>query len=260
MHSHPALLAACALMLAAPFIGSFLGTLIQRLPEGRAVLFDRSRCDACGHVLGARDLIPVVSWLLLEGRCRHCGAKLTVFYPLIELAALAIAIWAFFTVPAPVVWPTAVLGWALLVLAVIDGRHFILPDALTLPLIPLGLAVAWWLDPTELLHHAVGAAAGFLGFAGLARAYKELRGREGLGLGDAKLLAAAGAWVSWSGLGSVLLWAAPVALMVFPAFGTRQETPSKKLSGRSALPFGPFLALGLWLTWLYGPVHLGWSG
>ncbi|MEQ9608585.1 MAG: A24 family peptidase, partial [Kiloniellaceae bacterium] len=237
-----------------------LGTLILRLPERRPVFLDRSRCEACGHTLGAADLVPLFSWLVLKGRCRHCGARLGTFYLLIELAALGVAVWALLAVPAPLVWPTAALGWVLLALAVIDAKHFILPDVLTLPLIPAGLAVAWWLDPDQILHHAIGAAAGFLGFAGLAWAYEKLRGREGLGLGDAKLLAAAGAWVSWTGLGSVLLWAAPIALVVSLAAGVIHGTLSDKLAGRSALPFGPFLALGFWLTWLYGPIRLGWPG
>ena len=252
-------------LLLAPFVGSFLGTLIVRLPEGRPVVIDRSRCDACGQALGLRDLIPIASWLFLKARCRHCGATLSPFYPLIELAAVAVAAWSLLAVPSPLIWPTAALGWVLLALSVIDTRHFILPDVLTLPLIPAGLALAWWLDPAggfggTLLHHALGAAAGFLGFAGLALTYRRLRGREGLGLGDAKLLAAAGAWLSWTGLGSVLLWAAPLALVVALAAGVIQGTLSDKLAGRSALPFGPFLALGFWLTWLYGPIRLGWPG
>lgn len=252
-------------LLASPFIGSFLGTLITRLPNDKPVVFGRSRCTTCGHLLGVIDLVPLLSWVGLRGRCRYCGAGLSVYYPVIELAAVAVAAWALFTVPTYLIWPTAGFGWVLLALAVIDARHFILPDVLTLPLIPAGLAVAWWLDPGggfdgSLLHHTLGAALGFLGFAVLAWGYRRLRGREGLGLGDAKLLAAAGAWVSWSGLGSVLLWAAPLALVVALAAGVIQGTLSEKLAGRSALPFGPFLALGIWLTWLYGPIQLGWPG
>ena len=89
-------------------------------------------------MLGARDLVPLFSWLLLKGRCRHCGAKLGAFYPLTELAALGIALWALLILPSHLVWPTAALGWALLALAVIDAHHLILPDVLTLPLIPAG--------------------------------------------------------------------------------------------------------------------------
>ena len=249
-----------AILIVAPFIGSFLGTLILRLPEGQPVFLDRSRCQSCNGTLRIRDLVPIISWLLLKGRCRHCGAALSVFYPLIELAALGVAIWALIAVPASLIWPTAALGWALLALAVIDARHFILPDVLTLPLIPAGLALAWWIDPDQVFHHTLGATAGFLGFAGLAWAYEQLRGRQGLGLGDAKLLAAAGAWVSWTGLGSVLLWSAPIALVVSLAAGAIQGTLSDKLTGRSTLPFGPYLALGLWLTWLYGPIRFAWTG
>ena len=113
------MLSVFTLLLAAPFIGSFLGTLISRLPEGRPVVFDRSRCEACGHVLGAGDMVPLFSWLLLKGRCRHCGAKLGIFYPLIELAALGVALWALLTMPPHLAWPTAALGWVLLALALI---------------------------------------------------------------------------------------------------------------------------------------------
>jgi leader peptidase (prepilin peptidase)/N-methyltransferase len=251
---------AIVLLISSSFVGSFVGTLIVRLPEGRPVSLGRSHCESCRHVLGPIDLVPLFSWLLLNGRCRHCGARLGIFYPLIELAALGVAVWAILIVPTTLAWPTAALGWVLLALSVIDYRHLYLPDVLTLPLIPAGLAIAWWLEPDQVLQHAVGAVAGFLGFAGLAWAYEKLRGREGLGLGDAKLLAAAGAWVSWPGLGSVLLWAAPLALVVSLAAGVIQGTLSDKLAGRSALPFGPFLALGFWLTWLYGPIRLGWPG
>ena len=255
------------LLIFAPFIGSFLGTLILRLPTGRSIVYDRSRCEACETTLTWRDLIPLLSWLISRGRCRHCGAHLSAFYPLIELAALAVALWSVLALPGNLVWTGAGLGWLLLALAVIDARHFLLPDVLTLPLIPAGLAVTWLLSPAQLPAHLLGAALGFTVFAAIAWAYRRLRGREGLGLGDAKLLAAAGAWVGWTGLPGVVVLAAVGALLTLLCarlFAQRRRFATgaadlafPKLSATTAVPFGPFLALGFWLTWLYGPLQFG---
>ena len=115
-------------LIFAPFIGSFLGTLILRLPAGRPVVFDRSRCEACETMLTWRDLVPLFSWLMSRGRCRHCGARVSAFYPLIELAALAVALWAVLALPGTLAWAGAGLGRLLLALAVIDARHVLLPD------------------------------------------------------------------------------------------------------------------------------------
>lgn len=240
------------MLVLAPFIGSFLGVLILRLPERKPVVLGRSRCPHCRRTLAARDLIPIFSWLVMKRRCRHCGSALGWFYPNIEVAALLVAVWAVAVVPGPARWATCALGWTLLALAVIDARRMILPDALTLPLIALGLAVAAWLDPSRLMGHAIGATAGFLVFWLIATLYRLLRRREGLGLGDAKLLAAAGAWVSWEGLPGVVLAASLSALVFFlvAAFLGPAPDPSRRL------PFGPFLCLGIWLIWLYGPLIL----
>ncbi|MCB2101838.1 MAG: prepilin peptidase, partial [Rhodobacterales bacterium] len=237
------------LILAAPFVGSFLGVLVLRLPEGRPVLLGRSACPHCGTVLGPRDLVPLVSWLLLRRRCRACGTAIPPFYPLIELAALGVALWAVATAPnAATATAGCLLGWALLALAEIDRRHMLLPDALTLPLLALGLAATGLLAPDQMINHLIGAAAGFAVLAGLALLYRRLRGRDGLGLGDAKLLAAAGAWVGWEGLPGVVLIGAATGLAWVLVAGRLSGRP---LDPARPLPFGPFLALGLWLVWLY---------
>jgi leader peptidase (prepilin peptidase)/N-methyltransferase len=240
-------------IVAAPFVGSFLSVLILRLPAGEPVLVGRSHCRACGHALGPLDLVPLASWLTRRGRCRHCGGALSVLYPAIELAALAIALWAATAISGWLLWASCLLGWSLLALAIIDVRALLLPDALTLPLIPAGLAVATAIDHASLLDHAVGAAAGYGGFVLIELAYARLRRRAGLGRGDAKLLGAAGAWVSWSGLPYVVLLAALAALAAHAV---------ARLAGRSTMPtspvafnpiaFGTWLALGTWLVWLYG--------
>lgn len=251
--SNPALQAAP--LLAAPFVGSFVATLAWRLPRGASAMRGRSACPACGTVLRGVDLVPVFGWLWRCGHCRTCNAPIAVHYPLTELAALGLAAWAAWVLPAGwAQWAVCGLGWALLALALIDARHFLLPDALTLPLVPAGLAVALaggasW--PVPARDALIGAGAGYLALLGVAWLYRRLRGREGLGRGDAKLLAGAGAWTGWTGLPSVVLIAALAALgWVAAAWLIRGRRP--RLGRRVA--FGVFLALGTWLVVLYGPL------
>jgi leader peptidase (prepilin peptidase) / N-methyltransferase len=240
------------LLLIAPFVGSFLGVVVERLPAGRPIALARSSCDHCGATLGARDLVPLLSWLARRGRCGCGKVRLGAFYPGIELAALAVAVSATLVVPGWLLWASLALGWTLLVLAAIDLRHYLLPDALTLPLIAAGLAVAWLIEPARLGDHALGAAAGFIGFAVIAWSYRRLREREGLGRGDAKLLAAGGAWLGWQALPSVVALAAAVALAVALAGALL----GAKLGATTRIAFGPYLALAIWLVWLYGPLVL----
>ena len=224
--------------------------LATRLPAGRRIAWDRSICDHCGHKLGAADLVPIASWLAARGRCRYCGAAVTPLYLALELGALGIAIWAATVSEGWVLWASCALGWCLLALAAIDLRDGLLPNALTLPLVPFGLAVAYFEDPASLWPHTIGALAGFVVFAATRALYRRLRGREGLGFGDVKLLTAAGAFISWEGLPSVVLIAAIaglVAILVSSLLG-------RKVALDQRVPFGPALCLGLWLVWLYGPL------
>lgn len=237
------------LALVALAIGSFAGTLVLRLPAGEGI-DGRSHCRTCGTALGPRDLVPVASWLAQRGRCRACGAPLSWFYPAVELAALALALWAWSVADGWLLWASCAFAWTLLALALIDFEHEILPDALTLPLMALGLGVAWFSAPPMILDNVAGAAAGFVLFAAVAAAYRRIRGREGLGRGDAKLLAALGAWVGLSGLPSVVLIGSVAALV--GALAARAFGRSRALQDR--VPFGPALALAGWLVWLYGPL------
>ncbi len=245
-------LADCVLIATAPLFGSFVGVVIDRLPAGRGLVWPRSHCGACGTVLGARDLVPLASWFAGRGRCRHCGAWLGWFYPGVELAALVIAGLALAVDRGLDAWVDAALGWWLLALSWIDWRHGVLPDVLTWPLAVLGLAAAWGLAPEEVGDRLAGAACGYLGLWLVARLYRRLRGRDGLGLGDAKLLAAAGAWVGASGLPTVLAGAALAALAAAGAM----QLAGHRLNRYAALPFGPFLAVAAWAVWLWGPLVL----
>src|SRR5687767_7592439 len=141
-------------------VGSFLGVLIKRLPTGRPIVLGRSECELCHRPLTWRDLIPLISWLSARGRCRHCGQRVEPFYPMVELAALTVAIWAHVVLPGWIAWAGAGFGWALLTLAWIDAEHGFLPDALTLPLAIAGLGVAWFAKPSALPDHVIGAVAG----------------------------------------------------------------------------------------------------
>lgn len=146
---------------------------------------------------------------------------------------------------------SCLFGWWLLSLAILDIRHFILPDALTLPLVPAGFVATWLTSPTLLPDAVLGAAAGFISFWFVREGYYRLRHREGLGFGDVKLMAGLGAWLGWQSLASVVQIAALAGLAVMlPVALRRDQTTGLRL------PFGAYLALGAWLVWLYGPVTL----
>ncbi|KEQ55365.1 Type 4 prepilin-like proteins leader peptide-processing enzyme [Sphingobium chlorophenolicum] len=190
IHAFPALLGGIAGAIA----GSFLATLILRWPQGRGVARGRSACDGCGRVLGALDLIPMLSAMAQSGRCRTCGAAIDPLHGRIEAGCAIIGALALGFAPdlGGVGW--ALLGWLLLTLAVLDKRHFWLPDALTLPLAFLGLTIGLWTTNANMTDRIIGAVIGYLALLAVALAYRRFRGREGLGLGDAKLLGALGAW------------------------------------------------------------------
>jgi len=235
-------------LLVAPFIGSLLGALIHRLPRRLPMLLARSGCDACGTRLGPLDLVPLFSYALQRGRCRYCHHAIGWFHPVVELAALGVAAWAVLACETPQhVWITCLLGWTLLALGWIDVEWFLLPDVLTLPLLLAGLGVAVLSVPDDVFWHALGAVCGYLGLRGMALVYRALRGREGLGRGDAKLLAAAGAWLGLAALPSVVLLAALAGLAV----AASAAAAGRAIQATTALPFGAFLAASIWLAWLY---------
>lgn len=240
------------LLLIAPVVGSFLGTVVQRLPEGRPIVFARSRCEECGAGLTPRDLVPLLSWLLSRGRCRHCGHLVGWFYPGVEIAALAVALIALAVDGMPRAGLDCIFGWWLLTLGWIDLRRWVLPDVLTLPLLLAGLGEAALIEPAGLLDRALAAAAGYLSLRAVALAYRLLRGREGLGGGDAKLLGAAGAWIGAMALPQAVLGAALTAL----AAAAVLQLNGVRMHARSAMTFGPFIALASWALWLWGPLPL----
>lgn len=236
-------------LLAAPFVGSFLGVLIRRLPAGQPVALSRSACEHCGSTLAAHDLVPLLSFAALRGQCRRCDSAIAPFHWQVEAVATLVPLSAGLAgLNGPFLWAACFVGWALLALAWIDAQTMLLPDSLTLPLIPAGLLATAWLDPDRLADHAFAAAFGFAALRGLGLLYRWRRGRDGLGEGDAKLLAAIGAWVGIAGLPGVLLGAALAGLL----WAAAQRLSGKVMTATTALPFGPFLALAGWAVLLLG--------
>jgi leader peptidase (prepilin peptidase)/N-methyltransferase len=164
-------------------------------------------------------------------------------------ASLVLAIWAALVVPPNYLLPaTLLLGWLLLILATVDFLVLRLPDLLTLPLTAIGLLLSLWLPDRNPIAHLIGAAAGFFVLYAIALAYRGIRGREGLGLGDAKLAAAAGAWLGWQALPSVVLIACAAA---FIWIGMMVWFRGREVLRRE-LAFGVPLCFAFWLVWLYG--------
>lgn len=241
------------LILPAPAMGSFITVAASRFPEMQGVAFGRSRCPSCRNPIAARDLVPLVSWALLRARCRCCRARISALYPAVELAALAVPLSAAPLMSGWLLLASCLLGWGLLALAAIDARTLCLPDFLTVPLAGMGLAITALAWPDALPAHLAGALLGFAALASLRALHARWRGQEGLGLGDAKLAAAAGAWLSWEALPGVVLVAAGLALVLV---GLRSLLSGAPPAALQRLAFGPYLCLAIWLSWLYGPLEI----
>ena len=269
--------------LLALLVGSFLNVVIHRLPlmlerqwkrqaedvlgapagapsgtspETYNLVVPRSRCPACRAAIRAHQNIPVVSYLLLGGRCANCGARISPRYPIVELVTAVLS--------ATVVWhfgwhwqslAALVFTWALVALTVIDLDHQLLPDAITLPLLWLGLllSLVWSATttppaPVDPRSAIIGAAAGYLSLWLVYWAFKLATGKEGMGYGDFKLLGAFGAWMGWQMLPLVILLSAftgaVVGLALIILRGRDRNVP---------IPFGPFLAAAGWIALIWGP-------
>ncbi|HEX8578809.1 MAG TPA: A24 family peptidase [Allosphingosinicella sp.] len=227
-------------------IGSFLAAILVRWPQGRSVLRGRSQCDNCGRTLRATELVPILSWFAVGGKCSTCGAPIDRRLLAVEAGAAIVGLTALLAHPLPAAAFTAVFGWWLFLLAALDIEHHWLPDRLTLPLIPAGLAVAWIGVGPDLEERLIGAAAGYLTLELIRILYRALRGREGLGGGDPKMLAAIGAWLGWASLPFVLLGAGLIGLAGVAAMRLR----GKAVAGTDRLPLGTLMALAAWPLWL----------
>lgn len=226
------------LVLIAPAVGSFLGVLVDRLVNNRSIL-SRSACASCEHTLSARELIPILSAILQNHQCRNCGALIPGHLIRIEITALAIAVVSLLVMPSPgLAWVFAGILWCLLTLFYTDLLHFRLPDPLTLTLLLLGLLFAHLSPQSNLQLALMSAAIGFAVFWVIRSAYHWVRGREGLGLGDVKLMAGISAIVGWQLLPVVTLIAAILAITAILVQSIHER---KRPDSNTRLPFGSFL-------------------
>ena len=265
-------------------VGSFLNVVIYRLPlmmerewrtqctellgqadpdAGKPALSlwgPRSQCPHCGHLITAVENIPLFSYVRQRGRCAHCGAAIGIQYPLVEASSgilAGIVVWTF-----GFGWPAAaalVFTWILLAAGAIDFHHQLLPDDLILPLLWLGLGAALFGLFADLPSAVIGAMAGYLSLWSVYQVFRLLTGKEGMGHGDFKLLAALGAWTGWQYLVTIVILSSLVgavfglALILFR--GRDQRAP---------MPFGPFLAAAGWIALLWGEAinraYLNWLG
>ncbi|CAM3147637.1 Prepilin leader peptidase/N-methyltransferase [Sphingomonas antarctica] len=222
--------------VAGAILGSFLATLVVRWPAGRS-LGGRSACDECGKPIGALSLIPLLSYAVARGRCADCNAPIDPVHPIMELASAVLAGFAFAVLPLTVAPWVGGASLLLLTLALLDLRHFWLPDRLTLSLAGLGLLAASSGAP-GIADRLVGLVAGWASLVLVALAYRRVRGREGLGAGDGKLFGAIGAWTGWQILPFILLGASVLGLAVAAAM----LVAGRRVAATTRLPFGTLLA------------------
>ena len=244
-------------------IGSFLNVVIVRLPrqihwqwekdeQGAApppgIAWPPSHCPSCEHALSWWENLPLLSYLLLRGRCRACGTGISLRYPLVEALTALLSLVVVVTMgPQWLTIAALMLTWALIALAFIDLEHFLLPDQITLPLLAAGLLVNAIGGFTDPLSAVIGAVSGYGLLWAVYHAYRALTGREGFGYGDFKLLGALGAFLGWQLLPLIILLSAGVgAIIGIALILLRRHQRSEPL------PFGPFLAGAGWLALLWG--------
>jgi leader peptidase (prepilin peptidase) / N-methyltransferase len=234
-------------------IGSFLNVCIYRLPLRQSIVWPASACETCRRELSWYENLPVISWVALGAKCRTCKAPLSVRHPIIEaLSAIMFGAAAWYYGPTVLLASRLVFGCALIVLFAIDLEHHLLPNAITLPGIVVGLAFSLVTEPGWLAS-LIGAIVGGGSLWLIAEVYYRLRQEEGLGMGDVKMLAMIGAFVGWP-LTIVTLMMASIAGSIVGVI----LIASRKGDMKYALPFGTFLAMGAALAATVGPDLLGW--
>ncbi len=241
-------------------VGSFLNVCIDRMPAGLSVWHPPSKCGACGHAIRWYDNLPVLSWILLRGRCRDCGASFSVRHVLIEALCglLLIAVWfvegGINTIGSGL-WPfasfvaKAFFTLVLVAVTLIDLEHTIIPDRITYPAMAVALS-ARFMEP-GLTHALVDAAGGALVGAGslwlIGLLYQKATGREGMGLGDVKLMVSLGIFLGIKGAFLVLLLSSLAGSIISGVL-----IALHRLTGKTAIPYGPFLAAGAWFIMFFG--------
>jgi leader peptidase (prepilin peptidase) / N-methyltransferase len=233
-------------------VGSFANVCISRLPKKESIVFPASHCPNCNKPIHAMDNIPLISYLLLKGQCRNCKQKISIIYPAIELVTGLLMAAVFYRFGFS--WEClifAIVVPALVIITAIDIEHQIIPDVITLPGIPLGLAAGSYLN--GWLDSVLGLALGGGMFWLLAEGYFRLRGKMGMGGGDIKYIAAAGALMGWVQV-LFIIFIGALAGGIFGGIGMGV----KKLDFLSRIPFGPFLALATLISIFFGDPIVDW--
>ena len=225
--------------------GSFIATIAIRWPAGRSALAGRSTCDGCGRTLTALELVPLASFAMLRGRCRTCRTPIAPGHVVTELLGGAIGVGAGLIAPGWEGVGAAACGWLLLALGAIDLAAFWLPDVLTGSLAVVALAGGLAGLGVDMEARLIGGVAGFGVLWLVARAYREVRGRVGLGGGDPKLFGAIGLWLGWRALPQVLLIAALTGL----AIALAMRLAGRRIAMTDRLPLGTLLAGAAFLSW-----------
>jgi leader peptidase (prepilin peptidase)/N-methyltransferase len=244
-------------LVALPFglvVGSFMTVAVHRLPKGESVVSPRSRCPSCGAEIGARDNIPVLSWLLLRGRCRRCGERISVEYPLLELATAGLVVLA--AIRYPTTWQAVLVGGLLALMpgiALIDLRHRIIPNRLMYPslvLFPVLIVLARLIDEAA---DPARAGIGLVLYGGILFVVAVVS--RGMGMGDVKLAALIG--VVLGSLGLRFVGVASGAAIVLGGLGGLVALAMGR-GRKSAIPFGPYLAVGAIVAGLWGEEIASW--
>ena len=234
-------------------VGSFLNVCIYRLPRHESPIWPGSRCTACGRGLSWFENVPLLSYLVLRGRCRTCGARISSVYPIVELVTPALFVMQYWQLGwQPLLFARLVFSCAMVVLFVVDLQHRILPNAITVSGVGVGLAVSVFVEP-GWRDAVIGVVVGGGVLFGVAEAYYRLRGEEGLGMGDVKMLAMIGAFLGWR-----LMF---VALFLGSVLGSIVGIGMLGLGladSQYALPLGTFLAIGAVAASLSGEPLIGW--
>lgn len=234
-------------------VGSFLNVCVYRLPRHESLVWPGSRCTACGRSLAWFENVPMLGYLLLGGRCRTCRRRISLVYPLVEVVTPALFVLQYWQVGwQPLLAVRLVFSCAMLVLFVVDLQHRLLPNAVTVPGVGVGLTASLFVEP-GWRDALIGAVLGGGVLFGLAEIYYRVRQEEGLGMGDVKMLAMIGAFLGWQLmlvallLGSVL---GSVIGIVMLALGLADS--------KYALPFGSFLAIGAVVAGISGEPLIAW--
>jgi leader peptidase (prepilin peptidase)/N-methyltransferase len=235
-------------------VGSFLNVCICRLPKGESVVSPPSHCPLCAYRIRWYDNIPLVSYLLLRGRCRGCGARISFQYPLVELlnGLLTLALFLRFG-PSPVFLALFLFCSALVVITFIDLEHQIIPDEISLPGIVVGFICSFFLPGHSWLNSLLGILLGGGSLLLVAYGYQWLTGKEGMGGGDIKLLAMMGAFLGWKSVPFIIFASSLAGSLIGITLMLAQKKDSKL-----AVPFGPYLAFSAVLYIFYGRQIIHW--